>query len=55
MGDDITVEHLIALSCGGKNDLSNMVLAHQKCNQEVRNLPISEKVKVAIKNRINSK
>lgn len=36
MGDDITVEHLIALSCGGKNDLSNMVLAHQKCNQEVQ-------------------
>ena len=55
MGDDITVEHLIALSCGGKNDLSNMVLAHQKCNQEVRNLPISEKIKVAIKNRINTK
>ena len=55
MGDDITVEHLIALSCGGKNDLSNMVLAHQKCNQAVLNLPISEKVKVAIKNRINTK
>lgn len=51
MNDDITVEHLIALSCGGKNVLSNMVLAHEKCNHMVKNIPISEKVKLAIKNR----
>lgn len=52
MGEDITIEHLIALSCGGKNNLSNMVLAHKKCNEDVKNLPISDKVKLAINMRI---
>lgn len=51
MEDDITVEHLIALSCGGKNNLSNMVLTHEECNQAVHNLPISEKVNIAISKR----
>jgi len=46
--DDITLEHLIALSSGGKNNLSNMVLMHEKCNQEVSNAPINEKVNLAI-------
>lgn len=55
LGDDITVEHLIALSCGGKNELSNMVLAHLQCNQAVGNKPIVEKVKIAIKMRGNGK
>lgn len=54
MDDDITVEHLIALSCGGKNNLSNMVLAHQKCNEMVANISISDKVKLAIKNRLKN-
>lgn len=52
LGDDITIEHLIALSSGGRNVLANMVLAHQKCNNEVGNKPISEKIKIAINNRI---
>ena len=51
MGDDITIEHLIALSAGGKNSLSNMVLAHKECNEKVGNIPISKKVDIAIKNR----
>lgn len=51
MGDDITVEHLLDLKYGGKNELSNMVLADSKCNYEVRNMNLSEKVKFAIKNR----
>lgn len=46
--EDITLEHLIALSSGGKNNLSNMVLMHEKCNQEVSNAPINEKVNLAI-------
>jgi len=50
--DDISLEHLISLSSGGKNTISNMVLCHEKCNQEVKNLPISKKVKFAIKNRM---
>ena len=53
MKDDISLEHLIALSSGGQNSLSNMVLCHEKCNQEVENKPISEKVKLAIKKRLN--
>lgn len=51
LGDDITLEHLIALSCGGKNNLSNMVLMHEACNQEVDNIPISKKVEIAIQRR----
>lgn len=53
MNEDITLEHLIAISSGGKNELSNMVLAHEKCNHDVRNKPISEKVKIAIANRVS--
>ncbi|MGV3695531.1 HNH endonuclease [Flavobacterium sp.] len=49
--DDITVEHLIALSNGGKNNLSNMVLMHVRCNNQVSNIPISDKVKMAISYR----
>lgn len=50
--DDITVEHLLALCYGGKNELSNMVLAHAKCNQMVGNLPLVDKVKIAIKKQL---
>lgn len=52
MNNDITVEHLIALSSGGKNTLANMVLCHYECNQKVKNISINEKVNFAIKNRI---
>lgn len=51
MDDDITVEHLISLANGGLNTLSNMVLAHEKCNQDAGTLPIYQKVQLAIKNR----
>lgn len=51
MHDDITLEHLIALSSGGKNTLANMVLCHEACNKEVGNLPVVDKVKFAIKKR----
>lgn len=52
LGDDITLEHLISLNQGGKNELSNMVLAHEKCNQDASHLPLNEKVNIAVKNRI---
>lgn len=51
LGDDITVEHLISLNRGGLNQLSNMVLAHSRCNQEAGTLPIYQKVEIAIRNR----
>lgn len=53
--EDITLEHLIALSSGGKNTLANMVLCHEECNQAVKNMPISKKVEYAITNRSNYK
>ena len=52
--DDITVEHIQSLVSGGKNTLGNMVLAHEKCNQEAGNLTVSDKVKLAINKRINT-
>lgn len=52
MGNDITVEHLLDLKYGGKNELSNMVLADSNCNYSVRNMNLSDKVKFAVNNRI---
>ncbi len=49
--DDITLEHLIPLSSGGKNTLANMVLCHEACNHAVGNKTIVEKVKYAIEQR----
>lgn len=51
MHDDISLEHLIPLSAGGKNTLGNMVLCHKDCNQNVGNITVVEKVKFAIENR----
>lgn len=51
IGEDITVEHLIPLTSGGTNLLSNMVLAHEKCNKEMGFKPLNEKVKLAITKR----
>jgi len=52
LNDDITVEHLIALVSGGKNDVSNMVLTHYECNKELTTKPIYEKVRMAIERRL---
>jgi hypothetical protein len=52
LGDDITVEHLIPLVSGGKNLLSNMVLAHEKCNHELGVKPLNEKVNMVIEYRL---
>lgn len=52
LGEDITVEHLIALVSGGTNSLANMVLAHENCNYQLGSLPIYAKVKMAIEGRL---
>ena len=39
-----TIEHLLNVSNGGNNHINNLVLAHEKCNQQARNLGIAEKV-----------
>ena len=51
--DDITLEHLIDLSKGGKNKLANMVLAHNECNGAVNGMGLSDKIKWAINKRQN--
>lgn len=50
---DITLEHLIPLSSGGKNELSNMVLVHSDCNQLLSNKTIKEKVDIVLSKRIS--
>lgn len=48
--DDRTIEHLVALAHGGPNHLSNMVLAHEKCNQEADCRSAMDKIRIREKN-----
>ena len=41
---DLTLEHLLSISHGGSNHLSNLVLACGPCNRHVGNSPIVNKV-----------
>lgn len=50
--DDITLEHLIPLTAGGLNNLSNMVLAHEQCNNKMNHKGLVEKVCYALKVRV---
>lgn len=43
---NLTVEHLVSVVYRGPNHISNLVVAHQKCNQNAGTLPVSEKVKL---------
>jgi 5-methylcytosine-specific restriction endonuclease McrA len=52
MDDDITVEHLDPLTASGSEKLSNKVLAHEKCNENMGTKTIVEKVNHAIKLRV---
>lgn len=49
--DDRTVEHLLSISDGGRNHLSNLALAHDHCNNLAQNMSIVEKVKLREKLR----
>lgn len=44
MGDDCTIEHLIAKADGGRNSMSNYALAHQRCNQLAADKPLVAKL-----------
>jgi hypothetical protein len=46
LGDDITVEHLVAITHGGPNHIANKVLAHEACNKEMHHLSVMEKVRL---------
>ena len=48
LGDDITVEHLVAVAHGGPNHISNLFLAHKQCNADAGHLSAPEKVDRAI-------
>jgi len=52
LGEDITVDHLIPLVQGGKNELSNMVLMHEQCNFDCGCKTVVEKVKMSVDNKI---
>ena len=48
--DSSSIEHLIPLSKGGKNNLDNLVLCLKEENEKMANLPLVEKIKYKIKN-----
>ena len=41
---ELTLEHLLARSNGGSNDLANLVMACEPCNKEIGNMPIVDKI-----------
>lgn len=52
MGDDCTLEHLVAKAKGGANSLANYALAHRKCNADAADLPLVEKI--AMRDRLRT-
>ena len=48
--ENSSIEHLIPLSKGGKNNLDNLVLCLKEENNKMANLPLVEKIKYKIKN-----
>lgn len=53
MGDDLTIEHLVPKSDGGRNTLANYALAHKKCNNAAADKPLIQKIE--IRNRMRGK
>lgn len=51
MGDDATVEHLVARAHGGPNHVSNLFLAHGACNQKAGHLSAPEKIAMHVASR----
>ncbi len=52
--EQATIEHLIPLSKGGKNNLDNLVLCLKEENNKLANLPLVEKIKYKIDNIKNN-
>lgn len=46
LGEDATIEHLIARSRGGVNHLDNYALAHRRCNQVAADKSLVEKIAI---------
>lgn len=45
-GDEMSIEHLCPIAQGGPDTLSNMALAHGRCNREAGHLSVVEKVRL---------
>lgn len=41
-----TLEHLLAISNGGNNNINNLALAHQSCNYRAARMSVIEKIKL---------
>ena len=52
MGEDMTLEHLIPLTAGGLNVLSNMAIMHSHCNRALGNKPLFAKLNYIIELRM---
>ncbi len=50
--EEATIEHLIPLSKGGKNNLDNLVLCLEEENHKMGNKPLVEKIKYKIENLV---
>ena len=48
--ENSSIEHLIPLSKGGKNNMDNLVLCLKEENEKMANLPLIDKVKYKIEN-----
>ncbi|WP_156483649.1 HNH endonuclease [Azotobacter vinelandii] len=46
----MTLEHLLARNLGGSSALTNMVLAHARCNERAGHLSVSEKIRIREQN-----
>ncbi len=46
-----TIEHILALSMGGSNNIANLALAHAECNLMAGNMPVMEKIRLREWNR----
>lgn len=52
LGDDVTLEHLVPKSNGGRNMAANYALAHAKCNHSAANMPLIQKIE--LRNKLRS-
>lgn len=55
LGDDISIEHLVSVTHGGPNHISNKFLAHKQCNADAGHLSAPEKITIHVKARMESK
>jgi len=52
--DTATTEHIVPLSAGGPDHLSNRALACRECNQRMGSLPAAQKIAAAVRYQLES-